>query len=78
MKLLCTPEQSWTRLSRSVSPIKSTGDDFVGALEGLSGGDTTVTIALILAIFGVAHSGLASLRPKVRNRVCLCFVDEYV
>lgn len=41
------------------------GDDFVRLLEGLSGGDTTITITLILGVFAVAHSGLASLRPKV-------------
>ncbi len=41
------------------------GDDFVRSLEGVSGGDSTITITLILGIFAVAHSGLASLRPKV-------------
>ncbi|CAM9176791.1 unnamed protein product [Chrysoparadoxa australica] len=39
------------------------GDDFVRALESLSGGDTSITITLLLGIFAVAHSGLASLRP---------------
>ena len=35
------------------------------AIESISGGDSTVTITLILGIFAVAHSGLASVRPKV-------------
>lgn len=46
------------------------GDDFVRALEGIAGGDSTITITLILGIFAVAHSGLASLRPKVSKSVC--------
>ena len=46
------------------------GDDFVRALEGIAGGDSTITITLILGIFAVAHSGLASLRPKVSYSVC--------
>lgn len=45
------------------------GDDFVRMLEEISGGDSTITVALILGIFAVAHSGLASLRPKVSNPV---------
>jgi zeta-carotene isomerase len=39
------------------------GDDFVRALESVSGGNSHVTITLLLGIFAVAHSGLASLRP---------------
>ncbi|KAG5185946.1 NnrU protein-domain-containing protein [Tribonema minus] len=40
------------------------GDDFIRALESVSGGNSSVTIVLLLGIFAVAHSGLASLRPK--------------
>lgn len=43
------------------------GDDFVRVLEQVCGGDTTITITLMLGIFAVCHSGLASLRPKVSN-----------
>lgn len=49
-----------------LAPCLRKGDDFVRVLEGVTGGDTTITVSLILAIFAVAHSGLASLRPKVR------------
>ncbi|CAM9466321.1 unnamed protein product [Discosporangium mesarthrocarpum] len=47
-----------------INPDTGFGDDFVRVLESTSGGDSTVTISLILGIFAVAHSGLASLRPK--------------
>ncbi|CAM9261631.1 unnamed protein product [Ectocarpus fasciculatus] len=47
-----------------LKPETGYGDDFVRFLEGLSGGDSTITITLILGVFAVAHSGLASLRPK--------------
>ncbi|CAM9439277.1 unnamed protein product [Pylaiella littoralis] len=47
-----------------LNPDTGYGDDFVRFLERAAGGDTTVTITLILGIFAVAHSGLASLRPK--------------
>lgn len=43
------------------------GDDFVRAVERLSGGDSTIAITIILGIFAFFHSGLASLRPKVRK-----------
>jgi zeta-carotene isomerase len=32
-------------------------------MEGLAGGDSTLTITYMLGFFAVAHSGLASLRP---------------
>ncbi|CAM9230626.1 unnamed protein product [Choristocarpus tenellus] len=47
-----------------INPETGFGDDFVRVLENASGGDSTITITLILGIFAVAHSGLASLRPK--------------
>ncbi|CAB1119333.1 unnamed protein product [Ectocarpus sp. CCAP 1310/34] len=47
-----------------LKPETGYGDDFVRFLEGLSGGDSTITVTLILGVFAVAHSGLASLRPK--------------
>lgn len=39
------------------------GDQFVHAIEGLAGGDSTLAITYMLLIFAVIHSGLASLRP---------------
>jgi zeta-carotene isomerase len=38
------------------------GDDFVAALSSLSS-DSSVVILAILAVFALAHSGLAFLRP---------------
>ncbi|CAM9319066.1 unnamed protein product, partial [Sphacelaria rigidula] len=39
-----------------------TGYGEILVLEEVAGGDTSITISLILAVFAVAHSGLASLR----------------
>lgn len=49
-------------------------------MQSLAGQSPEATIALLLTFFGVAHSGLASLRPKmeevigarVRNCNCDC------
>ncbi|CAM9661079.1 unnamed protein product, partial [Phaeothamnion confervicola] len=46
-----------------IDPTTGFGDDFVRALESVSGGDSQVTIVLLMGIFAVCHSGLASLRP---------------
>jgi zeta-carotene isomerase len=47
-----------------IYPPTGLADEFVDALEGLMGGNTEATMMLILVIFGIAHSGLAGLRPK--------------
>jgi hypothetical protein len=39
------------------------GTAFKDSLEAVCGGDTTATITLMLFLFAIAHSGLASLRP---------------
>jgi len=39
------------------------GNEFKSIMEGLAGGDSTLTITYMLGFFAVAHSGLASLRP---------------
>ena len=45
------------------------GDEFKRVMEGLAGGDSTLTITYMLAFFAVAHSGLASLRPTAEEIV---------
>lgn len=45
------------------------GDAFKNGMESLAGGDTTLAITYMLGFFAVAHSGLASLRPKAEEIV---------
>ena len=45
------------------------GDQFKTLMEGLAGGDSTLTITYMLGFFAVAHSGLASLRPAAEKIV---------
>ncbi len=45
------------------------GEKYKAHLEKISGGDTTVTIACMLGIFAICHSGLASLRPLAETMV---------
>mmetsp|Transcript_10757 Transcript_10757/g.16662 ORF Transcript_10757/g.16662 Transcript_10757/m.16662 type:complete len:361 (-) Transcript_10757:215-1297(-) len=40
------------------------GDDYIRLLESIAGGDSHVVMGMLLTIFGVIHSGLASLRTK--------------
>ncbi|PNW69789.1 hypothetical protein CHLRE_19g750247v5 [Chlamydomonas reinhardtii] len=46
-----------------IQPGTGLADDFLGALESLAG-SSEATMALILLVFAIAHSGLAGLRPK--------------
>jgi hypothetical protein len=43
------------------------GDQFKDLMESLAGGDTTLAITYMLGVFAVAHSGMASLRPKAEE-----------
>jgi zeta-carotene isomerase len=43
------------------------GDQYKDIMEGLAGGDSTLTITYMLGFFAVMHSGLASLRPKAEE-----------
>jgi zeta-carotene isomerase len=45
------------------------GNAFKEWMEGLAGGDSTLTITYMLGFFAVAHSGLASLRPAAEEVV---------
>lgn len=45
-----------------IAPGLGLGDDFVAALSSLTA-DSSLTMLAILAVFAVAHSGLAFLRP---------------
>lgn len=63
-----------------INPATGFGDEYTQAVQSLAGQSPEATIALLLTIFGVAHSGLASLRPKmeevigarVRIAYCVC------
>lgn len=46
-----------------IQPGFGLADDFIAALEGAAGGNSEATIAMMLLVFAVAHSGLAGLRP---------------
>ncbi|KAG2428085.1 hypothetical protein HYH02_014476 [Chlamydomonas schloesseri] len=46
-----------------IQPGTGLADDYLGALESLAG-SSEATMALILLVFAIAHSGLAGLRPK--------------
>ncbi len=46
-----------------IQPGFGLADDFIAALEGAAGGNSEATIALMLLVFAIAHSGLAGLRP---------------
>lgn len=48
-----------------ISPNSGLADDYLHAIQGLTSNPEAVIVAL-LVIFGVAHSGLAYLRPKGR------------
>ncbi|KAJ1433314.1 NnrU protein-domain-containing protein [Ochromonadaceae sp. CCMP2298] len=43
------------------------GDQFKDLMESLAGGDTTLAIVYMLGFFAVAHSGMASLRPRAEE-----------
>lgn len=45
------------------------GDYFKEIMEGLAGGDSTLTIVYMLGFFAICHSGLASLRPAAEEIV---------
>ena len=45
------------------------GDAFKEIVESVAGGDSTLTITLMLGFFAVCHSGLASLRPAAEEVV---------
>lgn len=51
-----------------INPATGLGDEYTQAVQALAPGRSPeATIALLLTIFGVAHSGLASLRPKMED-----------
>eukprot|EP00981_Chlorochromonas_danica_P006155 scaffold1290_cov248-Ochromonas_danica.AAC.40 len=67
---------SWVQFSVAVSAVMISlfyvwiypygpewGNDYKDIMESLAGGDSTITITLMLGFFAVVHSGLASLRP---------------
>ena len=39
-------------------------EDYLAALEAATSGAPEATMIVIIALFAVAHSGLAALRPK--------------
>jgi len=43
------------------------GDDYIHLLETIAQGDSQAVMALLLVIFGIVHSGLASLRPAAEE-----------
>lgn len=45
------------------------GDKFKEVMEGLAGGDSTLTITYMLLFFAVSHSGLATVRPAAEKIV---------
>lgn len=53
-----------------IQPGAGLADDFVALTESLTS-SSEVTILLILAIFAVAHSGLAGLRPVGEQHACM-------
>ncbi len=72
MRVICTPAGrfrgrancDWSRseLQVWISPNGGLADDYVRSIQGLSSNPEFVIVAL-LAIFALAHSGLAYLRP---------------
>ena len=51
-----------------INPSTGFGDEYTQAVQSLAPGQSPeVTIGLLLTIFGIAHSGLASLRPKMED-----------
>lgn len=67
---------SWVQFSVAVSAVMISlfyvwiypygpewGNAYKDIMESLAGGDSTITITLMLGFFAVVHSGLASLRP---------------
>ena len=73
---------SWTKFTAATSAVLGSifyvwlyeygphwGDQFKDLCENISGGDTTGAIVVMLGIFAVIHSGLASLRPYAEQVV---------
>ncbi|EKX54233.1 hypothetical protein GUITHDRAFT_63717 [Guillardia theta CCMP2712] len=52
-----------------IDPQTGFGDDFIRLLSSICSDNSTATMLLLLSVFGVAHSGLASLRPKAEAAI---------
>lgn len=66
-----------------INPATGLGDEYIQYLnEIVPGHSSEAVIAVLLTIFGVAHSGLASLRPWAEEvigaRVRLDFPEPYL
>lgn len=46
-----------------IRPGGGVGEDYLAAVESLTGGSPELTVMALLGIFALAHSGLAGLRP---------------
>ena len=51
------------------------GNTFKDWMEGMAGGDSTLTITYMLGFFAIIHSGLASLRPVAEEAISNVFGD---
>ena len=52
-----------------LNPSTGFGDEFASSMLALAGGNSAVAMVLMLAFFGVCHSGLASLRASAERLI---------
>jgi zeta-carotene isomerase len=55
-----------------VRPGGGLGEDYLGAVEAVTGGGPEATVVALLAVFACAHSGLAGLRPYGESSGIVC------